>query len=240
MKALVVPPLHVHQAHVWCATLDYTDDELATFANLLTPEEQARAARFHFDKDRKRFVIARGLLRKILSQYVNAEPQALRFDYTAHGKPELQQHSYLQFNVSHSHQAILYAVTRAQAVGVDIEFMYGKHDIDAIAKRFFAVQEYAQLKDLQDDDMRQAFFNAWTRKEAFLKALGSGLSHSLSQVEVTLLPKQLAEFVALHDLQQVVSDWSLRSLDILPDYAAALVVKGKLKEVTILQIPSSF
>jgi 4'-phosphopantetheinyl transferase len=227
--------LEKHEAHVWWANLNYPAAELANFFNVLAEDEKQRAERFHFLKDKNHFIIARGLLRKILSQYLAISPQDLQFQYTSYGKPTLKDYPDLQFNVSHSHGVALYAITREQAVGVDIEFTQRNCDIDAIAERYFSAEECRVIKNLTGSEKNQAFFNGWARKEAFLKALGEGLSYPLNQVEVTLMAGQPAAFVALHDKNLNINDWCLRALEVISGYAAALAVKGDLRRVVVME-----
>lgn len=228
---VVFPNLIARQIHVWCAILDYTDEQLSVFYNLLTAEEQERAQRFHFTKDRARFVAARGILRKLLGQYLKAPPQELRLQVNSHGKPELIDYPALQFNLSHSHEIALYAIALEQAVGVDVEYIDNQRDIDAIAKRFFTPAEYQLLINLTGEAKQQAFFALWTSKEAFIKALGVGLSYSLDKVEITWGLHQSVKLLTLYDATQNVEDWYLASLDPVPNYAAAIVMKNPVLEL---------
>lgn len=214
------------EVHVWLAMLNFSDQELAEFFALLSANEQARALRFHFPKDYQRFVAARGILRKLLGRYVNCKPQAIEFTYGSHGKPMLANDPTIQFNVSHSQNVALYAFSNQYEVGIDIEAKDKLRKVEAIAQRFFSTQESAVIKNLSGDSKAEAFFNGWTRKEAFLKALGKGLSYPLKQVEVTMDPKEPAKFLALDDPDLKIDDWSLYDLKPLPEFAAALVVKG--------------
>src|SRR5437899_88087 len=117
------PNLKKRHAHIWCAVLDYSDDQLANFFTLLAADEQTRAQRFHFDKDRSHFIASHGVLRKILSGYLNIAPQKLNFTYNEFGKPFLIDHPELQFNLSHSENIALVAITLNYLIGVDIEYM---------------------------------------------------------------------------------------------------------------------
>lgn len=220
------PVLKNQQVHVWCASLEYTDNQLNDFFALLNDEEQARAQRFHFLKDRHHFVAARGILKKLLGTYLKLAPQSLNFSYSAFGKPFLKEHPSLQFNLSHSNQMTLIAITLNYAVGIDIESMHRICDMDLIAQRYFSAREYEILKNLSNTEKTQTFYNGWTRKEAFLKAHGQGLSYSLDKVEVTMHPNETVKFLALHDAQENISEWSLYELAPLTQYASALVVKN--------------
>lgn len=219
--------LSPQEVHVWHTSFSdhLQHDEVAGFLTTLSSDEQARAQRFHFAKDRDRFIIARGLLRKILSHYLSVKPEQLQFNYNPYGKPELLNYTHIQFNLSHSHDIALFAIGQ-QSVGVDIEYLGRTCDINAIAARYFSVEEYQTINSLAGNQKIQAFFNGWARKEAFLKAIGKGLSYPLNQVEVTLHPEQSANFIAFHDGEHTLSDWSLFALELKTNYAAALVTKG--------------
>jgi 4'-phosphopantetheinyl transferase len=222
-----LPVLKKRQPHVWCASLERTEEELALFFAWLSADEQQRAQRFHFANDRAHFIAARGLLRNMLGGYLSIDPSAVHFSYNACGKPELTHFPALQFNVSHSHGAALYAVAQQQPVGIDIEYMKRACDMDAIVERYFSANEARTIKNLAGVEKTQAFFNGWARKEAFLKALGAGLSYPLNQVEVTLTAQEPAQFITLHDNEMNAADWHLQALTPLADYAAAIVIKGE-------------
>jgi 4'-phosphopantetheinyl transferase len=132
----------------------------------------------------------------------------------------------LVFNVSHSHGIALYAITREREVGVDVEYV--RHDMagESIAERFFSAQEVARLRALPAEAQPLAFFNCWTRKEAFIKAIGEGLSFPLDQFEVSLDAKEPSAMVSLRDGPRETSRWSLRALPVGEGYVAALVVEG--------------
>ncbi len=219
--------IDAHKIHVYRKQLSgYTEQQIAELFNGLAPDEQTRALRFHFAKDRHHFIVARAHLRKILAQYLKITPQEINFHYNAYGKPELLDHT-LQFNLSHSQDMAVYAISNQYSVGIDIEATAKDHDIAAIAQRFFSASEYTILKNLAPARQKQAFYNAWVRKEAFLKAIGQGLSYSLANVEVTLLPEDAAAFLAIHDENQNITEWSLYELPAIANYVTALAVKGK-------------
>lgn len=229
------PPLKNKEVHVWFAQLDSPKININNLFDLLTSEEKTRALRFHFAKDKNHFIAARSLLRILLSQYLNKDPQAIEFYYNQYGKPFLSDNFNLKFNISHSHNAALFAFVEYHEIGIDIESSTRQVEIDEIAQRFFSKPEYQLLKSLKGDNKRKAFFNGWVRKEAFLKALGQGLSYSLAKVEFTLLPEQPAKFLAIHDSEQNINDWLVHELYPTEDYAAALVVKGKMQSLKTWQ-----
>jgi len=177
------PPLGVHEAHLWRLDLDAAHGEAATV--VLSEEERARAARFHFESDRHRFIAARAALRRILAAYLDRAPADLVFSLGRHGKPALENLG-LEFNLSHSGGCGLLAVTRGRRVGVDLERVRSEFAGEDIARRFFASAEVEALAATKPDEYVTAFFRCWTRKEAYVKARGDGLSLALDRFEVPL------------------------------------------------------
>lgn len=216
--------------HVWQARLDQFAVRQGQMLELLSADERERAARFHFAKDRRHFIVARALLRTLLARYLNLPPHHLSFSYGPYGKPALagegESRALLRFNVSHSHGVALYAVARERDVGVDVEYVRRDMVGESIAERFFSAREVAALRALPAEVQPQAFFNCWTRKEAFIKARGEGLSFPLDRFEVSLDPKEPAALVSVRDDPREASRWSLQALPVEEGYAAALAVEG--------------
>lgn len=231
----IFPTITTDEIHVWVAVLDFSEDKLADFYKTFSEHEQTRAKHFHFEKDRKRFIGARGVLRTLLSQYIIGDPKNIQFTYSSHGKPALVNDPSLRFNVSHSQNVALFAFSKQYELGVDIETMEKSREIVAIAKRFFTANESKLIDHLKGKAQNQAFFNGWTRKEAFLKALGMGLSYPLKQVEVTMSPEDPAKFIALYDKNLNMNDWSLYNLKYTDNFAAALVVKGIPNRISLFK-----
>ena len=179
------------ELHVWQTALDLPADQVQRARELLSPAEQERADRFHFDRDRRRFSVARSTLRLILSIYLQQPPDQIVFTHNPYGKPAIS--APLHFNVTHAHELALFAVTAAAPVGIDVEYT-GRHvaDRDALARRFFSAQEVEVYQALAEVERRAAFWCCWTRKEAYIKALGTGLSHPLDRFVVSLRPDQPA------------------------------------------------
>jgi 4'-phosphopantetheinyl transferase len=217
-----------HEVHVWRALLDQPQS-LNAFLASLAPDEQERAARFLFQKDRERFIAARGLLRAILSRYLNLRPDDLYFGYGAHGKPFLARAPCgdVRFNVSHSHGLALFAFARERDLGIDVEQMRLEVAGQRIAERFFSACEVAALRGLPAEQHTEAFFNCWTRKEAYMKARGEGLSLPLDQFDVSLAPGQPPALLRTAMTASETSRWSMIELAPAAGYKAALVVEGR-------------
>ena len=223
------PPVACREeVHVWRVPLDAPASEVAHHAALLTADERARAERFFFDVHRRRFTVARGALRRVLGRYLDARPEALRFDYGPQGKPSLRRPAgtSLRFNVSHSGALALIAVTAERALGVDVERVDPKRAAVNIAERFFAPEEVAVFRSLPPEQREEGFFNAWTRKEAYMKATGRGLTLGLDRFVVTLRPGAAAALVSTAWHPPDAARWTMRALDPGPGYAAALAVEG--------------
>ena len=217
------------EIHVWHANLDQTTSRVLGFETTLAPDERRRADRFHFQTDRDHFIVARGLLRAILSRYLDLKPSQLRFCYSLYGKPALAKESggdVLRFNLSHSHGIALYALTLHRDLGIDLEQIRTDWPSEQIAARFFTPSEVAQLRALPANVWHEAFFHCWTRKEAYIKARGEGVSLSLDKFEVSLAPGDSAALLSVKGDPQEASRWSMKELTVGPGYAAALVVQG--------------
>jgi 4'-phosphopantetheinyl transferase len=218
--------------HVWLAHLDDAHCDPFLSASVMSADEQARAQRFVFDRDRRRFSAARVLLRRLLAFYAGTDAADLRFVTGAHGKPSLaDSRCDLHFNVSHSHDAAVIAISRAGEVGVDIEAIRPMDDGEGIAGRFFAPAEADRLCSIPPESRDEAFFACWTRKEAFVKAIGEGLSHPLDSFEVTLAPGEPARLLHVGGHPPHPARWTLAALPAIPGYAGALVVRGRPERV---------
>jgi len=226
--APVQPGARLDEVHVWRTVLTKTASEVESLSRLLAADEQRRAESFHFDRDRSHYIVARGILRNILGLYVRQPPDSLRFSYTPFGKPDLHDagsFETLRFNLSHAGAVVLYAVTRDREVGIDVEYVRADMDCEEIAEHFFSQREVETLRALPPDLQSRAFFNCWTRKEAYIKARGEGLSLPLDEFDVSLSPGEPAALLSASDPQEVAR-WSLRELTLAPDYVAALACEG--------------
>jgi 4'-phosphopantetheinyl transferase len=224
------PPLMIDDVHVWCIALEVGDPLLNRLREILADDERQRAERFHFEKDRRHFTAARGAMRILLAAYLDYRPGEVRFAYSNYGKPRLTDESNesdLRFNLSHSHGLALLAVTRGREIGVDVERLRDmEQDGEPLAQRFFSPREAAVLRSLPPQLRREAFFHCWTRKEAYIKAQGQGLSLPLDQFDVSLHPDEPAALLSTQHDPQEAQRWSLRNLSPGEGYVGALVVQG--------------
>lgn len=224
-KALPSPRLQPGEVHVWRLDLDQPSAELEKFRETLDALEIERSSRFHFAKLRQHFVVGRGFLREVLARYVRTDPGALRFSYGPHGKPSLDDpHSGLRFNMSHSHGVALVAVAENKELGVDVEHVRADFATEDIARRFFSRVEVEAFNTLAKEEQMAAFFRCWTRKEAYIKATGRGMSQPLDAFDVTLAPDERAALLRAED--DDASRWTFSDIDLGRDYAAALAVEG--------------
>jgi 4'-phosphopantetheinyl transferase len=220
--------------HVWTADLDQPVHYRRWLARTLSVDERARANRFHFESDRRRFVAGRGLLRVILSRYLATKPDRLAFCYGPHGKPEVaasqgEDDTTIRFNYSHSRGLALYAVARGRRIGVDLEILRPIPEADQIAAHFFSPRENAALRALPASQQCEAFFNCWTRKEALVKAVGDGLTRSVEQIDVTLVPGEPAMLNSVDGIDSnphEAARWRLQALFPARGFVAALAVEG--------------
>lgn len=225
-KTLVLPN---NEVHVWRASLHVSGPYLRTLEDTLAADEHARAERFYFQMHREHFIAGRGLLRNILSRYLDREPSQLRFCYNSYGKPALTEEAGTEglcFNLSHSHGIALYAITCGREIGVDIEYFRPDVETEKLAERFFSPREAAVLRALPKHLRKEGFFNCWTRKEAYIKAEGQGMSIPLSTFDVSLTPGEPAALLRTESHPQETSRWSLKALSPATGCAAALAVKG--------------
>jgi 4'-phosphopantetheinyl transferase len=219
--------------HVWSRRLDDGAVATAELLTVLSGDERARAERFHFERDRVRFIVARASLRQILGAYLDTAPARLAFAYGPQGKPALAwPPAFVTFNLSHSGELVLYALARARRVGIDVERRRPVEDVEGLAATVFAAAERAELASLPADQRIEAFLDGWTRKEAFIKAVGEGLSHPLDTFVVSLAPAAPARLVCVGDRPGAACGWSLHALTTEPGYTASLAVEGDVASPT--------
>jgi 4'-phosphopantetheinyl transferase len=207
---------------------------------MLSNDERERAARFHFDRHRNRFIAGRGILRSLLASYLDCQPDDVQFSYGPNGKPALAGKfagSKFNFNLAHSESLALIAVTRLDAVGIDVEKIRPVTDASELVERFFSPRENALFQQLADDQKSIAFFNLWTRKEAWLKATGEGIGQLLALVEVTFLPSEPARFLGLPRHHAAKTNWLVRELSPAPDFVGAIALPAVQPSIFHFQHP---
>jgi len=224
------PPLAPNEIHVWATTLTPTSADFETRAKTLSAEETERAHKFKFEKHRNRFIAGRGALRQILAPYLGANPTDLLFSYSSNGKPQLANDSAIKgihFNLAHSENVALVAVTRIGNVGVDVEHVRPVENVDHLVARFFSARENEAFQKVPDREKPVAFFNLWTRKEALLKATGEGITRSLSLVEVSFLPGEPAQLLAIAGDAAKAAEWALRDFSPAKSFAGAVAIRSR-------------
>jgi 4'-phosphopantetheinyl transferase len=223
-------PVHLvaKEAHLWLIPIAGTAAAIEAMEALLCDEEWARAARFMREADRRRHIVSHGSMRRILSAYTGIPAVALRFGETIDHKPFLlPEHDETPcFNLSHSGDYALLGVTRKTPIGVDIEAERRMPDLERIALKTFGAGEIAGLAGLRTDRREAGFFACWTRKEAFVKALGSGLAFKLDRFEVSIDPDRPARLLSVDGSERSAADYSMMGSRFAPGYFGAAVVCG--------------
>lgn len=219
--------LQSDEVHVWQAALT-SSPEIQCLLELLSRDERVWADRFRFAQDRDRYIHSHAFLRMVLGRYLGMDPRRLEFRYGPHGKPALagEYGAALRFNLSHSQELALLAITRGREVGVDVEYVQVHLPCEQIAQRFFSAEEVAALDALPPSVRPRAFYSLWTRKEAYLKARGDGLAFPPDQVWVSHPDEPPSLLSVGSDLAEAAC-WSLCDLAPAPGYVGALAVEGR-------------
>ena len=218
--------LQLHQVDVWRASLRLPVNVLNKLENTLSEDERERAAQFHFPADRDRFIAAHGCLRDVLGRYLHCRPDEFTFSANPYGKPALCNRQ-LEFNLSHSGDFALIAITRDRRVGIDVERIRWGISSQVISRQFFSQSEVTELQTLPLEQRETAFFTCWSRKEAYSKAQGAGLSLPLESFDVSLTPNEPAILRATRPDPEEAARWTLLSLRVDPHYESAVAVEGK-------------
>ncbi len=235
------PPVKPSMIHVWRAKVLQSPSVIHALQGILSNDEHARADRFRFHRDRESFIFTRGVLRILLSRYIDQDPSRLIFQYGSYGKPALSTVHHpgkLCFNLSHSHGKALYAFTLDRQIGIDIEKIRTDFATDEIAERFFSPYEHTKIKSLPSHQRVDAFFNCWTRKEAYIKAVGKGLSMPLDQFDVSVAPDEPAALLRLDDNQKECDNWHIRELTAADGYKAAVAVDEQKLSIELFDVAS--
>jgi 4'-phosphopantetheinyl transferase len=218
------------EVQLWRADLEAIGPDESRWQKVLSSDELKRASRFHFSRDRQRYAASRALLRMILAAYLATGPAELSFSYSAKEKPSLgaaHAGSEVTFNISHSGGVALLAFTRRREVGVDVEQIRDDFDCEGIARRFFSAHEQQEFFALPAEQWASGFFRCWTRKEAYIKATGDGLSLPLTQFDVSLKKGKENALLATRPDRSEAEHWQLREVPAGPGFVAALCVRGQ-------------
>jgi 4'-phosphopantetheinyl transferase len=228
-QSVPTPQIRTEDVHVWQARLDLEETTLQKLRTVISEDEQKRAGRFHFERDRRRFVVARGILRSVLAQYLKLRPEDVQFRYEVAGKPYLAcsgNEPQLHFNVSHSHELALIGLCLDHRVGIDIEFKNPDRATLDLARHFFAPEEVAALARLPVEAQCDAFFAVWTMKEAYIKGRGEGVSLGLDTFAVSTGDEKPPGLLRSDHGDDEPKRWRFWSIDAGPSYAAAVTVEG--------------
>jgi 4'-phosphopantetheinyl transferase len=226
MDIRIIPMLEADEVQVWQFGLEVTPREYDSDLAHLSPDEITRADRYRFERHRMRFVHGRATLRHLLSAWSGMAPREIRFQYSERGKPGLISSANLHFNLSHSGDRALLAVTRGSEPGVDIEQLRPVRDAIEIARRFFTEREATGIGALSGEERMLAFFRCWTRKEAWLKSNGAGITGGLNQVEVTFLAGEPAAILSIAGDCDAGAAWHVEDLAPGPGYVGALAIES--------------
>jgi 4'-phosphopantetheinyl transferase len=221
--------LSTEAVHVWHVNIKSLAGRVQQWTNLLSHAERSRSEAFVHQSDRERFIIAHGVLRILIGRYLDVAPAELKFSEVARKKPCLENvnaDSGLQFNLSHSHGYVLLAFTYHRQIGIDIEYMRPLPALEQIAAKTFSLQESKEIKKLKPEERIAAFYRCWTRKEAFVKALGEGLYYPLDRFSVSIFPEASNCLLQIDERPTETSHWTILNLKTDPGYAAALAVNG--------------
>lgn len=220
------------EVHLWRIELDDATGDSEQLRSLLSTDELERALRFHFERDRRRYVTARAALRSVLGRCLGTAPEAVELRYGPQGRPSLAHADVqLDFNVSHTGGLGLIAVSR-ERVGVDVEAVRELDDLPTLIRSCCSSSESTALSSLQGRDRLEAFFAAWTRKEAIAKATGAGLGIEPTSIEVELDRRPEPRVLRLGGSVDAARGWTLRDLGLEEGFAGALAAPGPISSVS--------
>jgi 4'-phosphopantetheinyl transferase len=226
---LATPDLARREIHVWCASLATYEATFERLESTLADQERERAGRFISERDRDRYIAARGILRDLLGKYLGCAPRSIEFAYGPYGKPALAAAAprpEICFNLSHSHGLAAVAIGQEREVGIDVELIRAEFASEAIAKRYFSAREIDELSRLPAELRTEGFFLCWTRKEAYIKAKGDGLQIPLDSFDVSLSPGRPATLSSVDQPRWGIESF-VPSLVSERRFAAAVVAEGK-------------
>lgn len=216
---------------LWSIDINPARYESDDFLTCLSNDELQRAGRLRLVEHRDRWIASRAMLRIILSSVIHRPPESLVFEYDEYSKPRLgglDGGPPVHFNLTHSGDLALLAVTSVAPVGIDVELEKPFPDIEAVVERFFSAAERSAFSTLSGDEERlTAFYRCWTRKEAYLKALGCGISKPTTTFDVTFLEGADPKVVAINGDHKAAADWSLFDLPVVSGYTGSLAIRSR-------------
>ena len=222
------PILAKNQVHVWRANLELPTAAIDQLTTYLSADEISRANKFRFPIHKRRFIVARGILRQLLGNYLQLSPDNIKFEYGDHGKPRIAASvadTFLQFNVSHSEEYALYGFTHHHLIGVDLEYLREMKDAVKLAERFFSPREFELLAGIASEQQREVFFKLWTAKEAYLKAIGTGLTNSLASIDISFDQAGNPKLLAIEADLGATANWFMYPCVPETNYVATVAIK---------------
>jgi 4'-phosphopantetheinyl transferase len=223
---------------IWTLSIHSLDIQIAPFHNILSPDERIRARGFRSDQLQRSFIFRRGVLRVLLGGYLSIAPQEVSFFYGTQGKPHIDKEKLLEFNTSHSGDTAVFVLTSGYDIGVDIEQIRHLSDMDGLVQCFFCPEEISQFASIPHEQRERAFFYCWTRKEAYLKAVGHGLSTQLDSFCVTLHPTEPARLLHFNGDSRAVQSWTLQDLAFSSRHAGAIAFRGRPRPIRLRSLDS--
>jgi 4'-phosphopantetheinyl transferase len=230
------PGFHAGEIHIWTMPTWAAESLVAQLERVLSRDELERASRFRFPHLTSAYVITHGVLRLVLAPYLDQDPAGISFDYGVRGKPAVSKNPQLEFNLTHSDGMAAVAVTTGCPLGIDLEHLRPILDIEEIASRYFCPEEAAEILPLPPRERESAFFRCWTRKEAYIKAIGDGLSCPLDSFQVTVQADTPAGLVHIAHDRGAAAGWTLHDLPLAPDSIAALAYPGRRRAISVFPI----
>ncbi len=228
---------------IWLASTDPAERQLRAYKALLSPAEIARLKKFRMEFKSREYIVTRGLLRQVLTKMAGLDIAGVEFDYCEHGKPSLAGHAggeNVAFNVSHSHGVVLVALTLGGRLGVDLEKIRPKLEWRSLAQHYFSAVEVRALDGYPGATGLKAFFTCWTRKEAFVKALGGGLSYGLKEFDVSIDPDEAYAALTIRRKEEDASRWLVKNIPVPDTHVAALAIDRPACNFRLWRANSSF
>jgi len=239
MKPCGSTELSERSIHVWTLRIRSSGLSAREFEPILASDEKQRAGRIHFGSLRDSFVVTRGVLRCLLGRYLDLDPSSIQFNYGPKGKPALASGAFVDFNIAHSANMAVFAFTVNCRIGIDVEQIKPLPETYDIATRFFCLEEAAEIMSLPPSERETAFFRCWTRKEAYIKALGEGLSAPLNSFRVKVTPNESAALLHFANDTSTTEAWTLHDLSIASGYIAALAYQDRPRAISVLSVSDS-